>query len=170
MLTSFSKKIEIVANLAIIVAACLLAIVLYKAHFLRTAAEQTSNTQSGSQLNEKDLSSLDIDWKRDQRTLILAMSTTCHYCSESSPFYQRLAKEAKNTHLLAVLPQSVEEGKSYLNGLRVPIDDIKQQNLGLLGVHATPTLILVDNNGVVIRTWIGKLTQNTEAEILSIPE
>ena len=167
MLIRVSKKIELIANVAIIVVACLLAGVLVKNYYLGKSIEETNNAQSDHNLNGKQLSSLNIDWRQNQQTLILAISTTCHFCSESGSFYQRLTRKATNTHLLAVLPQTVEEGKQYLSGLGVPIRDIRQEKLDSFGVQGTPTLILVDDKGTIISSWVGKVNEQTEQEILS---
>jgi hypothetical protein len=93
----------------------------------------------------------------------------CHFCSESAPFYQRLARETaqkSGVHLVAVLPQDVAEGSKYLNSLGVPIEDVRQAQLDALGVSGTPTLILIDGKGVVMKSWVGKLSGDREAEVL----
>ncbi len=110
----------------------------------------------------------DIDWKKNGQTLLLALSTTCHFCSESAPFYQRLMKErGGNTQLIAVLPQSINDGRDYLNRLGVSVDDIKQAPLSSIGVGATPTLIFVDSNGVVGDLWVGRLPNTEEASVIN---
>ena len=97
MLTGISKKIELAANLAIIVVACLLAIVLVKNYFFAKPPQQADKSesqriQSESQpVNSPSVSSLDIDWKQNKQTLILAISSSCHFCTESAPFYKKLA-------------------------------------------------------------------------------
>lgn len=60
--------------------------------------------------------------------------------------------------LLALLPQSVMEGKQYLEKLGVPVDDLRQVQLQSIGVTGTPTLLLVDSTGTVVDVWAGKLT------------
>src|SRR5438552_18917187 len=80
MLTSLSKKIELIANVAIIVVACLLATVLVKNYFFTKASQQANQSESQlvqSQRQSVDsltVSSLDIDWKQNRQTLVLAIS------------------------------------------------------------------------------------------------
>jgi hypothetical protein len=110
-----------------------------------------------------------VDWDRNQRTLVLALQTTCHFCSDSRSFYQTLVRErAKfgNTRFVAVLPQTVEESRSYLNELGVSVDDIRQGSLSGIGVRGTPTLLLVDRSGVVSQVWAGRLQKSGEEEVL----
>src|SRR5205823_5879435 len=67
-----------------------------------------------------------IDWQKNGQTLLLALSTTCHFCSESAPFYQQLVNTKSDTQLIAVLPQAVEEGRAYLARLGISVAEIKQ--------------------------------------------
>jgi hypothetical protein len=72
----------------------------------------------------------------------------------------------ENIHLIAVLPQAFDESKKYLDDLGVAIEEVKQAQLDSIGVYGTPTLILVNNQGVVITSWVGKLSADGEAEVL----
>ena len=90
------------------------------------------------------------DIAKDKRTLVLALSTQCHFCTESAPFFQRIRKEtSKNLKMVAVLPQPVSESHKYLEGEGVQVDDVRQAPLTTIGVRGTPTLLLVDNVGSV---------------------
>lgn len=161
-----SRKIEIGANLAIIVVAALLAVVLLKDHlFANRQAE--SNPGDYHQSKNSRIALPDVDWQENGQTLVLAVSSTCHFCTESAPFYQELAKSHARTRLVAVLPQPVEEGKRYFEKLGVTVDQIKQSSLSAIDVQGTPTLILVNNDGVVVDSWVGRLGPEQEAEVLS---
>lgn len=166
MLMNVSKKIELAANVAIIVVACLLATVLVKNYLVTRHTEQARNSQS-QPLKNPTVSGLDIDWRQSKQTLLLAVSSTCHFCTESAPFYQQLARERGRTRLIALLPQPIDEGKRYLEGLGVTVDEIRQTPLSSLNVNGTPTLMLVDRDGVVIKTWVGRLAEEQQAEVLS---
>ncbi|HZB45105.1 MAG TPA: hypothetical protein VE360_07670, partial [Pyrinomonadaceae bacterium] len=111
-----------------------------------------------------------IDWSKSERTVLLALSTKCRFCTESAPFYQRLAQE-KEKHddlgLLAVLPQSIDESQKYLGEHGIKVDAVKQATPGSLNVRGTPTLILVDQTGAVVESWIGKLPPPKEVEVLN---
>ena len=97
---------------------------------------------------------------------MLAISSTCHFCSDSAPFYKTLLQNKKDTRVVAVLPQSVEEGKSYLQRLGVSVDEVRQLPLNKIGVHGTPTLILIDTSGSVKNSWVGKLPTEKEADVV----
>jgi hypothetical protein len=160
MLTGISKKIELAANLAILVVSCLLAVVLVKAYFVNESGEEVTLTPS--------VASLDIAWNQNGQTLILALARNCRFCTESAPFYKQLSQSKGNTHLVALLPQSVDEGQEYLEQLGVSVDEVKQFSLEKIGVSGTPTLLLVDTSGVVKNFWVGKLSPAQEATVLSV--
>ena len=170
-MNNFRKIIELAANIAIVVVAVLLCVVLVKNQFASnrtlSANDDHSNLNKEVRLEEK-INLPDVDWQKNGQTLLLALSTTCHYCSASTAFYQQLVKERNgNTRVIAVLPQSVNESKDYLNKHGVSVDDIKQVNLDSIGVGGTPTLILVDGDGIVKDLWVGKLPKADETQVLS---
>jgi len=165
MLTNISKKIEIAANIAIVVVAFLLTTVLVKNYLINRHLE-SADVSSIDPLASPDLNSLNIDWRVKRETLVLAVSTTCHFCTESAGFYKQLAQHRGSIRIVAVLPQPVDEGKRYLDGLGITVDDIKQASLSTINVTGTPTLILVNEDGKVSKTWIGKLDSQKEIEVL----
>jgi thioredoxin-related protein len=112
---------------------------------------------------------LDVDWKENKKTLILYMSTTCRFCKESSPFYQKLVKEtaSNNVKFLAVLPQDVDEAKDYFKTEKVEVKDVYKSSLSSIGVVATPILLLVNEEGVVSEFWRGKLPPEKETEVIA---
>jgi len=168
MLMNVSKKIELAANLAIIVVACMLATVLVKSYLLAKPAEQQARKQLDSEpVSRPTVSSLDINWNQNRQTLILAISSNCHFCTESAPFYKKLAQNKGDTRLVALLPQRVEEGRKYLEMLGVSVDEIRQSSLDQIGIHGTPSLVLVDASGVVKNFWVGRLPPDQEATVLN---
>lgn len=111
----------------------------------------------------------DTDWSKSNKNLVLALSITCRYCTESAPFYQKIAQqkaERGNLRLIAVMPQGVDEARKYLNEHKISVDEIKRANPSELFVRGTPTLILTDQTGAVVEYWIGKLPPEKEAEVL----
>lgn len=159
---SIFKKIEIITNLAILLVALLLGLVIVKNHFI--ASPKRDASESGYQLSA---SLPNVDWRKNSRTLVLVLSNTCHFCTESAPFYQQLARARGDTRLVAVLPQPVEEAKLYLQRLGVSVDQIHRVALNSIAVRGTPTLLLVNSDGVVVRSWFGKLQMEQEAEVIS---
>jgi|ERR1044072_4110629 thiol-disulfide isomerase/thioredoxin len=161
------KKLELVANVAIIVVAVILGYVLVKQFVFTAPAAQPGpmkQPQAGATVTLPD-----TDFSTNEKTLILALKKGCHFCSESAPFYQKLTQLAseKGVRIIAAFPHSVEEGQGYLKELNVPITEMKQADFAALSVGGTPTLILTDKNGQVQKFWIGKLPADKETEVIN---
>jgi hypothetical protein len=168
MLINLQKKLEMAANVAIIAVSCLLAIALVKNYFLTQPTLNKSPQLTANQgLSNPSVSSLDIDWKQEKQTLILAISNSCHFCTASAPFYKRLVEDRKGTRIVAVFPQSTQEGQDYLKQLGVAVDEVRHLDFSAIGVQGTPTLLLVDSAGEIKNSWVGKLSTAQEIDVLN---
>jgi thiol-disulfide isomerase/thioredoxin len=166
-MNKLKKRINLAANLTIILVLVVIGIVFAKNYLL--SAPSTHPSRDYRVPAGQRVSLPGIDWGNNGQTVLLVLEKGCPYCAESAPFYQQLAREAARkggVQLIAVLPQEVPESKQYLSGLNVPIYDVRQSALELLGVQGTPTLILVNRNGEVTQSWAGKLPPEEEAEVL----
>ena len=169
VMENFAKKIEVAANIAIVLVAILLSAILVRSYLVAPSGreEMVPPVQTQRAIRNGDPINLHgIDWQKNGRTLLMALSTTCHFCTESGPFYQRLSKNRGDTNLVAVLPQDVSESQGYLKNLGVEVDEVKQVSLSDLGLRGTPTLILVDEGGKVLNTWVGVLRPDGENQLL----
>ena len=158
------KRVELLANIAIILVAILIVGVLVQRYFFTPTVKPPPTIAIGSKVSLPA-----VDWAANRKTLVLALQTSCHFCTESAPFYQHLvqAAAAKDVKLVAVLPQPPNEGHDYLNKLSVPISDVRQATLSSLSVAGTPTLIMVNEKGEVAGVWVGKLPSDKETELLA---
>jgi hypothetical protein len=108
---NFSRRIETAANMATIVVALTLSVVLMKWYLLPTASagvrqslKQRPQTLAGANLTTRLKG---IDWRANNHTLLLVISTHCHFCTESAPFFRRLDREAQgHAKIVAVLPEA----------------------------------------------------------------
>lgn len=181
------RKLQFLSSVATVIIAVLLCVITVKLFFptpptLNIANMPRFNNVPGNSLSPansappqvtpvgKAMPLENIDWKTNKKTLVLYLATTCRFCDESSPFYKRLVEkysDGKNVKLIAVLPQTVDEAKNHLKGLGVNINEVYSSPLRSIGVTATPTLLLVNESGVVSEMWRGKLTSDRETEVLN---
>jgi hypothetical protein len=166
---SLPRKIETTANIATIGAAVLLSTVLVKVYLLPAPSPRIPRIATAPAPGVDFKSRLPgVDWHKNGRTLVLAISTQCHFCKDSTPFYRKLQEQVgKNLKTVAVLPQPVAEAEQYLNGEDVHVDQVKQASMGDIGVQGTPTMLLVNSAGVVTKTWVGKIQPEQEQEVLA---
>ena len=106
-----NQKIELVANIFIILVAFIGSILVQK-YFIAAPLNQPARVEPkvGSQMNAPD-----VDWSQQPKTLILALQTDCHFFNESAPFYKRVIETVKNKNikLVAVFPTEIEESAKH---------------------------------------------------------
>lgn len=162
---SWLKRLEIAANVGIVLTAVLFAIAVRHVLTSERAAQEASRPyQPGEAV---DLPGLDTE--RSSATLVLFVRSTCPYCTESMPFYRRLLDHASKGRMraVAVVLEQRETGAAYLaaHGLTVQnvltIDRSRPSR-----VKGTPTLILLDKSGRVVNSWVGKLAGQAENEVM----
>ncbi|MGH9449170.1 MAG: peroxiredoxin family protein [Terriglobia bacterium] len=162
---------ETAASAATIFVAALLSAVLIKAYLIPTPAQArlavpVPDVTAGVSLKT---SLAGVDWRRNGRTLVLAVSTQCHFCTDSAPFFRTLvARSGKGVKTVAVLPQSVAEAQRYLSREDVSVNQIKQVVLTSIGVRGTPTVLLVNRFGVVTNVWVGELQPSGQRQVLAV--
>jgi thioredoxin-related protein len=177
-MNKLTQKIELASQIAIIIVTTMISIVIVKNYLLpdsKTKSNVGINTTiardtAGAEIIGKAISLPDTNWKKNGQTLVLALQTGCHFCTESAPFYKELIQNRGkhgNTHLIAVLPQPIDVSKNYLSNLGINVDDVKQMQLSAIDVQGTPTLLLINKDGVVINAWRGKLPPSKETDVLS---
>jgi len=162
-----ADRIEFITNLCVVGAAL---IFVFSLGWLVLRHQFSIRAPRASIANGTKITLPDLDWSRSPQTLLLVLSTNCKYCTASAPFYRRVVSQgaqAHNTRLVALLPQALNESREYLARLEVKIDSLQQTALASVGAKGTPTLILVNADGVVIQSWEGLLPPDAESEVLA---
>jgi hypothetical protein len=160
-----SSKIELAAYALIAVAA--LGLVAY---MVRPAPKNKTPVDSNQTIEPGFRLGVASEWGAHERTLVIVLQRGCIFCTASAPFYRRLADlfhNAKDLHVMAVLPQKPEDGVAYLAKLGLQVGDVRQGSLSALRIPGTPTLLLVDRQGIVQNVWVGKLSGNEETQVLN---
>ena len=107
-----------------------------------------------------------------QSTLVLVLSSQCHYCLDDLPFYKQLSAFRKSSgdsiHLIAVLPERTTSAREFLSNAGIGADDVLSMTPRRLGVQLLPTLLLLDRDGKLQQFWVGELNRNQREEILSV--
>lgn len=164
-MTGITRKMNLLAN-GLLVIAVLAVIGIAVGHYLREKpARDTPSLVTGSKVQLAD-----VNWAENGQTLLLVLDISCRYCTESAPFYNTLVQEATQSRaarLVAAFQQEAKYGRDYLHGLGVNVEDVRQVKISALGVRGTPTLILLDGSGSVVRKWVGKLAKWQELEVIA---
>ena len=167
------RLVETIANVGIIVVAILGSAVLVRQLTSdpgRRPAAIGQPSRPAAPVAGSVLALPGVDFATTDQTLVLVLSTTCHFCTDSAPFYRQLVTATADrgrTALVAVLPQREDEGRAYLSQLGVNIPCVVQQPLAAVNTRGTPTLVLVDRRGAVKRVWMGRLPAGAEADVIT---
>ena len=159
-------KLETLANLAIVAVAVILEFTLLSRYF---GSQPSAYPNTAALKPGVSLPTSNIDWSKNEKNLVLVLSTQCKYCLESSDFYRRLTERASSIgslRTIAILPQSHEESTRYLAEKNIAVNEVLMGNPSELLVRGTPTLILVDKSGRALDIWVGKLPPEKETEVL----
>ena len=161
------KRLDLIANIAVIVTSVALLGFLgnswYESHYAPQSRVAQAQALVGSTVRLTG-----VDFTRKRKTLLIAISSTCHFCQESHPFYRQLANTPGATaNIVAVLPMPQSDAESYVHSTISSSLQVVSGSLDTLGVDSTPTLLLVDRQGKVEKAWIGKLDDASQKQVQS---
>jgi len=153
MSRSQRANIEFGVNIVIAVAIVVVATMVVKRHSFSPATPGSLPRISQGE----HLSIPNVDWEQNEKTLVFFLMKGCKYCEARAPFYRELIDEASKRKVkwLAILPNSVEEGRQYVQSLQLPIENVQTGSLSSYKIPGTPSVLFVDNRGIVKSVWIG---------------
>ncbi len=160
-----NNKIYAGIDLVIVLTAVILCLIVVKKYFPGAKPTLLSAPAVGAKILLPG-----VDWSSGRETMLLVLRADCHFCTESAPFYRRLVDKVSghpNFQLIAVMPQTPADARKYLDSVNVSISDVKQSTLPGVSISGTPTLLLLDDRGVVTAAWAGLLSRDQENRILS---
>ena len=160
------KTLETIANIVVILVAVLAGALLIKNNFFKAPLARQEN------LAGRTISLNEIDIGATKATVLLALSPKCRFCDESAPFYRRLGSlktsPGSGFQTVGVFGEPVETGKEYLTKEGLSTDAVVSRPLADLGVQGTPTLLVVNNKGKIVQSWIGLLNETEQKEVLDV--
>jgi len=103
------KRLDLIANLAVIVTSVALLGFLGNSWWESHHAQQRPEAKA---LVGSTVKLPGVDFGQKGKTLLIVISSTCHFCRDSESFYRQLTQMAGlKTHLIAVLPQAQSEAE-----------------------------------------------------------
>ncbi len=163
---SFARRLEVAANFAIILMA-IVAAVLWVRYVRRPDAPAGGAPAPQYAVGDIVAPLPELSGAAAKPRLLMVVASTCHFCTDSMTFYRELV-ELKHQRwptleLVAVSRERPAVLKSYLekHSLKVDTAVYIPQDSGFK-VTLTPTLILLDAPGRVLKIWVGKLSKDGE--------
>jgi hypothetical protein len=159
--------LDVTTNVVVVVFAVVAIGVLVKNYLAPSSVKTSVAIKPGTLFPEI----VGVDYKQTPRTLILALNVDCRYCTRSVPFYNSLAEAQEKTGQFNIVAAFVNKDaalvKSYTEEKQLLVQSIAGVDLDKLGVHSTPTLVLVDSAGKVLDSWRGELQPEGEHEVFN---
>lgn len=159
------KHLDRIANVAILVAVAVFLTLVIRGEISRRTA---ASVRTPAVLVGKTIRLLGVPFPAQRNSLVLGISTQCHFCNESLPFYKQLTDSLQGRlDVFAVMPQAQTEAGKYLADAGLSAVHGVSSDLGSIGVYATPTLLLVNSHGKVKSVWTGKQDEAGQRKILA---
>ncbi|MFN3326901.1 MAG: rhodanese-like domain-containing protein [Bryobacteraceae bacterium] len=111
-----------------------------------------------------------VRWSDSPKTVVLAVSTYCQYCTTSAPFYRALIQESARGgfRVVAAVRETEVDARPLLASLGLEhLGDIRHGDLETIGVRVTPTVLIVDREGSVEAVWSGKLKPSEQRDVFA---
>lgn len=166
------STLDTVANVAIILVCAIAAFILIRNNFFNKPQAGGPRPPEAAVGEQFDALRQVVPAGAD-RALVVAVAPTCHFCTESMPFYKRLLDErnqkGSKTKVIAAVPREdakAEEQKT-MTGAGVSPDALVVVDFKDIKVPGTPTILHVDSQGKVLDVWVGKQDAAGEDAILA---
>ena len=160
------KRLELLVNITVIVLGAAVLFFLVKTYrATRNSSAAVQEPRAGDQLPAIP----GIDWKANDRTLVIALKKGCHYCEDSMPFYRQLAQlgeqNALKANLVAVFPDSSADVDAIAKTEKLSLRTVSNIPLDTLKIPGTPTIFLADRSGKIIQ---GVLSDQQQQQLLAL--
>lgn len=166
MLGKTGTRVDQIANVLTIVVAIIFIGLFVQRYILASKPSSRPPTIGRS------LSLSGLDPSQSRRSILLVMMKGCRFCEASMGFYRTLRenRDSRDRNIVAVFPPGTEDVDSYLTEHGLGGIDVKFAALSDLEVSGTPTIIVIDDQGKIVRSWVGKLSSELEIEVKNFLE
>jgi thioredoxin-related protein len=163
------KLLDKIANVFVIIGIAAFLVIAVHNRVWKPNNQPKSQAAMAEELRGKTIQVSGLSFPRPRASVLLVISTNCHFCRDSLPFYRTLSDDLKGkADLLAVLPQPQTEASAFLSSAHVEVTQLATASLSQLGVTGTPTMLLLDPNGKVQEVWVGRLDESRQAQVRSL--
>jgi peroxiredoxin len=151
------RNIETVTQVVIAVAVIIVGGAVVKRYFFHPPTARALALEQAQLLKGTRMTLPNVNWEKNRKSLVFFLRKDCTYCKTAAPFYRELIDEAakRDVKTLSILPDSLDEGKKYVQSLDLPIEDVQMGSLSSYKIPATPSVLFVDHQGMIRGVWVG---------------
>jgi hypothetical protein len=164
-MVSARVTLDRVANVATLIATIALLLHLGNVYYSRARARPPV---TGYSPGDRVQNTPQLQLESHQQTLLVITASTCKFCTASMAFYRRLFELSKvsPTRVIAASREDVAENLAYLRANGLSLDNVLSVDKNNLRIRGTPTLLLVREDGIVVKEWVGQLKVSEEREVV----
>ena len=168
-MTTARQYLETATNIAVIMAALVVS-GIFLLNYFRPTDSNAPRLREGFQTGQQLQSLPGITYSDAPKTLVIALNTTCGFCTESVPFYNKLAEAHRVSksplRIVTVFPNSEDDVKRYVQEHQLALVSKASVNFQPLHIVGTPTMLLLDQDGKVIDFWLGRPSESAQAQVM----
>lgn len=159
--------LERLTNVVTLIAALALVVHIVQVQYASRAAAPSSAAPMG--VGDVVADTAGLGFKSGRRTLVIATASTCAYCTASMAYYKRLVSVARDAdvRVVGVTRESTQTNREYLLAHEVRLDAVVDAATNRVLYRGTPTLLLFDDDGRILATWLGRLNPTQEEEVIA---
>lgn len=162
-------KSDVVANWAIVLAAMALS-ASYGLRILNDGGLRNPTSSNDYRFGDKVEAIKGVDYRHADRTVLLVVSSHCGSCTQSMPFFTEIVSMASRApsrlQVIAVGLEGAEAAKAYLKQHGCHPGKVVPLQSSALRVSATPTIIAVERDGLILGVWRGLQSPDRQERIL----
>jgi len=172
-LSRLNSPLETATNVAVLLAAMAVVTALAWGYFVQ---KRIASLESGLQKGDTLPNVPGIDSTKLPQTLLIAMSAECGFCTESIPFYNKLAEldrvHRRTTQIVALFPENDGKVGEYArhNKMDRDITYVAGANFQAFRINSTPTVILLDDRWQIVDFWVGALRAEEQNQVIQAIE
>jgi len=146
-----ASTLEKVANICLIFA-CTIVVGEYAYRQVKKSAKTHALYSAGEHIPVPKVAAINSG-----RLLIVAVSSTCHFCQQSLPSYKHVIDAAHKvgTKVIAVAAEPTAANQTFLNSNGITVDSSLSLTESGMSIPTVPSLILARGDGTVIESWTG---------------
>ncbi len=168
MLNSLKRNLETAVNITTLI--CIVSLIAFFGYRWISPQSQQSNYKEDFAEGKTLAEVPNLNEANYEKSVILILNTDCKYCNASLDFYRKLSNtkyDVNSRQLTALFLQPEEIVNKYVKDKGFPIRVIPGADFEKLKIGLTPTIVIIDRQRRIIKSWFGQLKAEQEQEVIN---
>ena len=163
--TALWKALDFTISITVILSGAA-AVYVAAAHYLGSAPNVAPNSAE-YQAADRFAEIPGLDFSAASSTLVVAVRSTCRFCTESMEFYRRLISLSPRARIVFLGTEPQEALNQYVKEHQIAPDVVVSVKRGSTNLPRTPVVVHVGSDSIIRAVWVGKLPEQGEKEVIA---